>query len=110
LALANSQAGFTFQFLDLADREGITVSRNSAATSSTWRSSWGAYSLQNPFAYADSNLAGFVNLLEGCRQAKSNILCLLPLVQSGANTKVPFAVSDNVDHQFLYAASKKNND
>jgi len=63
---------------------------------------------QNPFAYADSNLAGFVNLLEGCRQSQIKHLVFASSSSVyGANTKVPFAVSDNVDHPIsLYAASK----
>jgi UDP-glucuronate 4-epimerase len=115
LALANSQAGFTFQFLDLADREGITqlfqeqrfdYVVNLAAQAGV------RYSLQNPFAYADSNLSGFVNLLEGCRQSQIKHLVFASSSSVyGANTKVPFAVSDNVDHPIsLYAASKKANE
>lgn len=70
------------------------------------------YSLSNPGAYADSNLTGFVNLLECCRH---NSVPHLTYASSssvyGANKKVPFAVSDRVDHPVsLYAATKRANE
>jgi UDP-glucuronate 4-epimerase len=70
------------------------------------------YSLQNPFAYVDSNLSGFVNLIEGCRHSKTKHLVFASSSSVyGANVKVPFAISDNVDHPVsLYAASKKANE
>jgi UDP-glucuronate 4-epimerase len=70
------------------------------------------YSLQNPSAYIDSNLVGFANILEGSRQ--ENIEHLVFASSSsvyGANTKMPFTVTDNVDHPLsLYAATKKANE
>lgn len=70
------------------------------------------YSLENPHAYVDSNLTGFVNVLEGCRH--SGVRHLVYASSSsvyGANTKMPFAVGDTVDHPIsLYAASKKANE
>ncbi len=67
------------------------------------------YSLINPHSYVDTNLVGFVNILEGCRH--TNVKHLLYASSSsvyGANTKMPFSVHDNVDHPVsLYAASKK---
>ncbi|MCF6187224.1 MAG: NAD-dependent epimerase [Desulfobulbaceae bacterium] len=67
------------------------------------------YSLINPSSYVDTNLVGFVNILEGCRH--TNVKHLLYASSSsvyGANTKMPFSVHDNVDHPVsLYAASKK---
>ncbi len=70
------------------------------------------YSLKNPYAYVDSNLLGFVNILEGCRH--HNVEHLVYASSSsvyGANTKMPFSVHDNVDHPVsLYAASKKSNE
>jgi UDP-glucuronate 4-epimerase len=115
LAQLYSQAGFTFQFLDLADRDRLLelfqqqkfdYVVNLAAQAGV------RYSLQNPFAYVDSNLAGFVNLLEGCRygQVKHLVFASSSSVY-GANTKVPFSVSDNVDRPIsLYAATKKANE
>ncbi|WP_319547447.1 NAD-dependent epimerase [Desulfogranum marinum] len=70
------------------------------------------YSLINPHSYVDTNLVGFVNVLEGCRQ--SGVKHLVYASSSsvyGANTKMPFSVHDNVDHPVsLYAASKKANE
>jgi UDP-glucuronate 4-epimerase len=70
------------------------------------------YSLQNPHAYVDSNLVGFVNVLEGCRQ--NGVRHLVYASSSsvyGSNTKLPFAEGDPVDHPVsLYAASKKANE
>lgn len=70
------------------------------------------YSLENPNAYVDSNVVGFVNLLEGCRHTgvKHFIFASSSSVY-GANTKMPFSVHDNVDHPVsLYAATKKSNE
>lgn len=70
------------------------------------------YSIENPFAYSDSNLTGFLNILEGCRDAppKHFIFASSSSVY-GANYKVPFSVSDSVDHPVsLYAATKKANE
>jgi UDP-glucuronate 4-epimerase len=70
------------------------------------------YSLQNPHAYIDSNIAGFMNVLEACRH--HNIEHLVYASSSsvyGANTKMPFSVHHNVDHPLsLYAATKKANE
>jgi UDP-glucuronate 4-epimerase len=70
------------------------------------------YSLKNPYAYIDSNIAGFLNILEGCRH---NSIKHLVFASSssvyGANTKMPFSVHHNVDHPVsLYAATKKANE
>jgi UDP-glucuronate 4-epimerase len=70
------------------------------------------YSLENPSAYIDSNLVGFGNILENCRQ--SDVQHLVYASSSsvyGANRKIPFTESDNVDHPLsLYAATKKANE
>ncbi len=70
------------------------------------------YSLTNPHAYVESNLAGFMNILEGCRY--NHVKHLLFASSSsvyGANTGMPFSVHDNVDHPLsLYAATKKANE
>ncbi|MFZ2313050.1 MAG: NAD-dependent epimerase [Methylobacter sp.] len=70
------------------------------------------YSITNPHAYIDSNIVGFINILEGCRH---NAIEHLAYASSssvyGANTKMPFSIHDNVDHPVsLYAASKKANE
>jgi UDP-glucuronate 4-epimerase len=115
LAQLEDKPGFSFHKLDLADRQGIAqlfeeqkfdVVVNLAAQAGV------RYSLQNPHAYVDSNLVGFVNILEGCRhsQVKHLVFASSSSVY-GNNTKIPFAVDDNVDYPIsLYAASKKANE
>lgn len=70
------------------------------------------YSIQNPYTYVDSNVLGFLNILEGCRH--NNVEHLVYASSSsvyGANTKMPFSTHDNVDHPLsLYAATKKSNE
>src|SRR5690606_34164365 len=70
------------------------------------------YSLKNPYAYADSNLLGFVNVLEGCRHsAVKHLVYASSSSVYGGNTKMPFSEHDNVDHPVsLYAATKKANE
>lgn len=70
------------------------------------------YSLQNPYAYLDSNLHGFLNILEACRHQRPEHLVFASTSSVyGANTKQPFSVHDNVDHPIsLYAATKKANE
>lgn len=70
------------------------------------------YSLINPHAYVDANLQGFMNILEGCRHNGCRHLVFASSSSVyGANTKLPFRTSDNVDHPIsLYAASKKANE
>lgn len=70
------------------------------------------YSLENPMAYIQSNIVGFTNVLEGCRQTHVNHLVFASSSSVyGLNTRMPFSVHDNVDHPIsLYAASKKSNE
>ena len=70
------------------------------------------YSLKNPYAYVDSNLLGFINILEGCRHhGVEHLVYASSSSVYGANTKMPFSVHHNVDHPVsLYAASKKANE
>lgn len=70
------------------------------------------YSLINPHSYVDTNLVGFVNILEGCRHnGVKHLVYASSSSVYGANTKMPFSVHDNVDHPVsLYAASKKANE
>lgn len=70
------------------------------------------YSLTHPHAYVDSNLVGFINILEGCRHNEIEHLAYASSSSVyGANTKIPFSTHDNVDHPVsLYAASKKANE
>lgn len=115
LAQLLPQAGFIFQFLDLAERDRLLELFHTQKFDCVINLAAQAgvrYSLQNPFAYADSNLSGFVNLLEGCRQSQIKHLVFASSSSVyGANTKVPFSVSDRVDHPIsLYAATKKANE
>jgi UDP-glucuronate 4-epimerase len=70
------------------------------------------YSIENPHAYINSNIVGFINILEACRH--NNIKHLAYASSSsvyGNNTKMPLSTSDNVDHPIsLYAATKKSNE
>ncbi|BBO81355.1 NAD-dependent epimerase [Desulfosarcina ovata subsp. sediminis] len=106
---------FTFSKTDLSDKAGmealfkstpIDVVVNLAAQAGV------RYSLTNPHAYVESNLVGFVNIMECCRH--NNIKHLVFASSSsvyGANTNMPFSVHHNVDHPVsLYAASKKSNE
>ncbi len=70
------------------------------------------YSLENPMSYVDSNLVGFVNLLECCRHYKiKHLVYASSSSVYGLNEKIPFSTEDNVDHPIsLYAASKKSNE
>ena len=70
------------------------------------------YSLHNPHAYIDSNIVGFINILEGCRHHQvEHLVYASSSSVYGANESMPFSVHDNVDHPLsLYAASKKANE
>ncbi len=70
------------------------------------------YSIKNPYSYIDSNIVGFTNVLEGCRHNKVKHLVFASSSSVyGINVKIPFSVSDNVDHPVsLYAASKRANE
>ncbi len=115
LAQLENQAGFEFQKLELSDRAGMKklfeehefeIVIHLAAQAGV------RYSLQNPHAYVDSNLTGFVNILEGCRHHGVKHLAYASSSSVyGANTKMPFSVHHNVDHPLsLYAATKKANE
>jgi UDP-glucuronate 4-epimerase len=70
------------------------------------------YSIQNPYAYVDSNLVGFMNILEGCRHTQvEHLVYASSSSVYGINTRMPFSVHHNVDHPIsLYAATKKANE
>jgi UDP-glucuronate 4-epimerase len=107
--------GFAFEKLDLADRAGMAAlfARTRPATVVHLGAQAGVrHSLVNPHAYVDSNLVGFVNILEGCRHHGTEHLVYASTSSVyGANTRMPFSVHDNVDHPLsLYAATKKANE
>jgi UDP-glucuronate 4-epimerase len=101
--------------IDLADRQGMAdlFYQNSFDVVVNLAAQAGVrYSLENPHSYVDTNIVGFVNLLEGCRHSgvKHFVFASSSSVY-GANTKMPFSVHHNVDHPVsLYAASKKSNE
>ena len=108
-------AGFGFQKLDVADEEGMRslFSREPFARVIHLAAQAGVrYSLQNPQAYVRSNLAGFVNILEGCRHDKvGHLVYASSSSVYGGNTRLPFSEHDSVDHPVsLYAATKKSNE
>jgi UDP-glucuronate 4-epimerase len=106
---------FAFERIDLGDGPGVAevFRRHAPARVVHLAAQAGVrYSLVNPFAYVDSNLVGFANVLEGCRHhAVEHLVFASSSSVYGANTRLPFSVRDNVDHPLsLYAATKKANE
>lgn len=115
LDLLAGYPAFQFIKLDLADREGIATlfaEHQFQRVIHLGAQAGVRYSLDNPMAYADSNLIGHLNVLEGCRH--NNVEHLLYASSSsvyGLNRKLPFSTEDSVDHPVsLYAATKKANE
>ncbi|WP_147198242.1 NAD-dependent epimerase [Pantoea sp. CCBC3-3-1] len=106
---------FTFIQLDLADREGIArlfAEGHFERVIHLGAQAGVRYSLDNPLAYADANLIGHLNILEGCRHNKiGHLLYASSSSVYGLNRKMPFSTDDSVDHPVsLYAATKKANE
>ena len=115
LARLENHRRFRFIRMDIADREGIAALFKKEAFELVVHLAAQAgvrYSIINPYAYIDSNLMGFINILEGCRQQKVQHLVFASSSSVyGANTLMPFSVHHNVDHPLsLYAATKKANE
>jgi len=115
LKLIEDYDAFTFIEMDIADRDAMKSLFEEQQFQRVFNSAAQAgvrYSLENPHVYVDSNLVGFVNVLEGCRQTRVEHLAYASSSSVyGANTNMPFSVHDNVDHQVsLYAATKKSNE
>lgn len=115
LAQLENKDGFTFIKLDLADREGMAAlfaEQRFERVIHLAAQAGVRYSIENPLAYADSNLIGFVNVLEGCRHNKvGHLLYASSSSVYGLNKKQPFSTDDSVDHPVsLYAATKKANE
>jgi UDP-glucuronate 4-epimerase len=115
LAQLKDIPSFSFHELDLTDRNALNELFGRAKFDYVVNLAAQAgvrYSLINPHAYLESNLNGFLNVLEGCRH--NNVKHLVYASSSsvyGANKKIPFSVHDNVDHPIsLYAATKKSNE
>lgn len=106
---------FSFHKVDLADREGIArlfAEEKFNRVIHLAAQAGVRYSLENPHAYADSNLIGYLNILEGCRHHKvEHLLYASSSSVYGLNRKMPFSTDDSVDHPVsLYAATKKANE
>lgn len=115
LALLETESLFNFRRIDLADKnevaslfaeEKFDIVVNMGAQAGV------RYSLVNPHAYTESNVTGFLNILEGCRASKvGHLVYASSSSVYGANTEMPFSVHQNVDHPVsLYAATKKANE
>ena len=113
LARLSSHPAFEFVCVDIADRsamsgvfEGCDRVVHLAAQAGV------RYSIENPYAYVDANLVGFMNILEGARNnAVEHLVYASSSSVYGANKKLPFSIKDNVDHPVsLYAATKKANE
>ena len=115
LELLADKSAFQFIKLDLADREGMAqlfAEHQFQRVIHLGAQAGVRYSLENPLAYADSNLIGHLNVLEGCRHNKvEHLLYASSSSVYGLNRKLPFATEDSVDHPIsLYAATKKANE
>jgi len=115
LARLTPHPNFTDVRLDIADRAGIAelFDREKPQRVVNLAAQAGVrYSLVNPYAYVETNLVGFTNILEGCRHHEVDHLVYASSSSVyGANTNLPFSVHDNVDHPVsLYAATKKANE
>ncbi len=115
LDLLLERRNFRFTKLDIADRSAVAEYFHGERPQRVIHLAAQAgvrYSLSNPHAYVDSNLVGFVNVLEGCRNNRvEHLVYASSSSVYGANQKLPFSVEDNVDHPVsLYAATKKANE
>lgn len=115
LARLLGRPGFDFVRGDLADRksiEAIFLGNKFDQVINLAAQAGVRYSLTNPQAYINTNVVGFLNILEGCRHADVRHLVFASSSSVyGANTHLPFAETDNVDHPLsLYAATKKSNE
>ena len=124
LAILLKYPNFTFHKIDISDRpamEQLFVSLNPEHRTSNVEQFYiihlaaqagVRYSLENPYTYIDSNVYGFLNILEGCRHhPPKHLIFASSSSVYGLNTKMPFSVQHNVDHPVsLYAATKKANE
>ncbi len=115
LAMLLPYEGFTFIKADIADRdvmEELFRTANFERVINLAAQAGVRYSLINPHAYINSNILGFLNILEGCRHnGVKHLVYASSSSVYGANETMPFSVHDNVDHPLsLYAASKKANE
>lgn len=115
LAQLEGEARFSFQRVELAERDAVARLFETVRPQRVLHMAAQAgvrYSLENPEAYVQSNLVGFLHVLEGCRRHEvEHLVYASSSSVYGANRKLPYSVHDNVDHPIsLYAASKKANE
>lgn len=115
LVASTKYSNYSFMQVNLEDREAILELFKTQKFDKVVNLAAQAgvrYSLVNPYAYVDSNIVGFVNILEGCRHNEVKHLAYASSSSVyGLNESMPFSTSDNVDHPIsLYAASKKSNE
>ena len=115
LAMLTPQAGFSFVRASLEDRPALEAAFDQFKPQRVVNLAAQAgvrYSLENPQAYIDSNIVGFMNILEACRHGGiEHLVYASSSSVYGANKKLPFAVEDSVDHPVsMYAATKKANE
>ena len=108
-------SNFEFKHIDLADSKSIRLLFEQEQFDRVIHLAAQAgvrYSLENPHAYVESNVVGYLHILEGCRQTKvKHLIYASSSSVYGLNSKVPFSTSDSVDHPVsLYAATKKSNE
>ena len=115
MARLEGKQGYDFIKLDVSDREGmeqVFAQRKPEVVIHLAAQAGVRYSLTNPHAYVQSNLAGFMNIIEGCRrQQVRHLVYASSSSVYGGNTRQPFSIHDNIDHPVsMYAASKKANE
>lgn len=115
LNILNENPNFTFVRGSLEDRPAVNelfANRSFHSVVNLAAQAGVRYSLENPYAYIDANVVGFINIIEACRQHRiGHLLYASSSSVYGANTKIPFSVHQNVDHPVsLYAATKKANE
>ena len=115
LTILNQYDNFIFHKIDLKDKQSIDnlfLNHNSDYIINLAAQAGVRYSIENPYAYVDSNLIGFMNILEACRHYPvKHLLYASSSSVYGGNKVVPFSTNHNVDHPVsLYAATKKSNE
>jgi UDP-glucuronate 4-epimerase len=115
LSILNSHRGFMFRKANLQDRDaiaGIFADTQPTTVIHLGAQTGVRQSIDNPHIYIESNIVGFLNVLEGCRRSGVGHLVFASSSSVyGVNTKMPFSIMDNVDHPIsLYAATKKSNE
>lgn len=115
LARLLPNSAFSFHKIDVADRaavDNVFTTQKPARVMHLAAQAGVRYSIENPRAYIDSNVVGFMNILEACRHNElEHLVYASSSSVYGANTSMPFSVHDNVDHPVsMYAATKKANE